>query len=151
MFKFLSFFLIFLILSCNGTEKTDHNDAPRKYKATFYKVKKEVIPVYRVFSGTVSSENMVELSPKVTGYITKINYKEGMAFKKGAVLFEIDSPEIQERLKFTEAGLVEADNSIEQSKIALKVAQDELNKANAQFELAEKTYNRYKNLLKTNP
>jgi len=105
---------------------------------TFYNVKKRLSLFIEFLAVTVSSENMVELSPKVTGYITKINYKEGMAFKKGAVLFEIDSPEIQERLKFTEAGLVEADNSIEQSKIALKVAQDELNKANAQFELAER-------------
>lgn len=148
MLRFLSFFLIFLMLACNGTEKNNQNDAPRKFKVTFYKVKKEVIPVYRIFSGTVSSENMVELSPKVAGYITKINYSEGMRFKKGSVLFEINSPEMQERLKFTEAGLVEAYNGIEQSKIALKVAQDELNKANAQFDLAEKTYNRYKNLLK---
>lgn len=149
MFRILLVLFIGSIVACGGNKDENIKKAEvQKHKVSFVNVQREQLPVYREFSGTVSSDDMVSMSPKVMGYITKINYKEGMTFKKGAVLFEVSSQEIQEKLKFAESYVSEADNAIEQSKIGLKVAEEQLRQANAQYELAEKTYKRYQNLLK---
>ncbi|MCA1927153.1 MAG: efflux RND transporter periplasmic adaptor subunit [Calditerrivibrio sp.] len=149
MLRILLLVLIGSVIACGGNKDENIKKAEvQKHKVSFVNVQKEQLPVYREFSGTVSAEDMVAITPKVIGYITNINYKEGMRFKKGAVLFEVSSQEIQEKLKLAESYVAEADNAIEQSKIGLKIAEEQLRQANAQYELAEKTYKRYQNLLK---
>ncbi|ADR19605.1 efflux RND transporter periplasmic adaptor subunit [Calditerrivibrio nitroreducens] len=149
MFRYITFLMLLFVISCGGSNK---DDIAKKEQVSSHKVSMAVVsnvqvPVLREFSGTVSSEEMVSLSPKVMGYITRINYTEGSSFKKGAVLVEISSPEIHEKLKFADAAVAEADNAISQGEVGLKVAQDQLRQAQAQYELAEKTYKRYKSLL----
>lgn len=149
MLRLVFVLMLGLIISCGGGKKEDvsKQDQPKTHKVSQVQVVKEQVPITREFSGTVSAEEMVSLSPKVMGYITRIYYSEGQKFKKGAVLVEISSPEIHEKLKFADATVAEADNAISQGEIGLKVAQDQLRQAQAQYELAEKTYKRYKNLL----
>mgnify|MGYP000976153696 FL=1 len=43
------------------------------------------------FSGRVQAVESVELRPRVSGYIDKVNYVEGQEVKKGDVLFTIDA------------------------------------------------------------
>jgi len=43
------------------------------------------------FSGRVDAVESVELRPRVSGYIDKVNYVEGQEVKKGDVLFTIDA------------------------------------------------------------
>lgn len=43
------------------------------------------------FSGRVEAVESVELRPRVSGYIDKVNYVEGQEVKKGDVLFTIDA------------------------------------------------------------
>lgn len=149
MFRLLLLLIIGSIVACGGNKDENiKKKEVQKHKVSFISVQREQLPIYREFSGTVSANDMVSMSTKVMGYITKINYKEGMTFKKGAILFEVSSQEIQEKLKFAESYVAEVDNTIEQSKIGLKVAEEQLRQANAQYELAEKTYKRYQNLLK---
>ncbi|MCX8084786.1 MAG: efflux RND transporter periplasmic adaptor subunit [Calditerrivibrio sp.] len=150
MIKYLSLILVAFVIACGGSKDEKKNQPqPQTHKVAFYQVTKEQVPVVREFSGTVSAEEMASIGPKVMGYITRINYAEGQSFKKGAVLVEISSPEILEKVKFAEATVAEAENAIAQGEIGLKLAQDQLRQAEAQYELAEKTYKRYKNLLTT--
>ncbi|MGC8926099.1 MAG: efflux RND transporter periplasmic adaptor subunit [Calditerrivibrio sp.] len=149
MFRYITFLMLLFVISCGSSNKDDisKKEQVSSHKVSLAEVSKVQVPVLREFSGTVSSEDMVSLSPKVMGYITRINYTEGASFKKGAVLVEISSPEIYEKLKFADAAVAEADNAISQGELGLKVAQNQLRQAQAQYELAEKTYKRYKSLL----
>lgn len=47
------------------------------------------------FSGRVEAVQSVELRPRVSGYIDKVNYVEGEEVKKGDVLFTIDARSYQ--------------------------------------------------------
>ncbi|KAF1017567.1 MAG: Efflux pump periplasmic linker BepF [Stenotrophomonas maltophilia] len=47
------------------------------------------------FSGRVEAVQSVELRPRVSGYIDKVNYVEGQEVKKGEVLFTIDARSYQ--------------------------------------------------------
>jgi len=103
----------------------------------------------RVFPGTVISKETSLITAKVTGYIKKINFKTGDIFKKGDILVEIDSKELNQKVEFATYNLQEAENGLKQAEIALEIAQSNYSKALSQYDLLEKTYIRYKNLYET--
>src|SRR5262249_57014176 len=45
---------------------------------------------YVDFPGRIEAVNSVEVRARVTGYLEKVNFKEGADVKQGDVLFEID-------------------------------------------------------------
>src|SRR5205823_6018227 len=46
---------------------------------------------FQIFTGRADAVESVEIRSRLTGYITKIAFKEGSMVKKGDLLFEIDS------------------------------------------------------------
>jgi RND family efflux transporter MFP subunit len=45
---------------------------------------------YEDLAGRLDAVEMVQLRARVTGYLTKLNFKEGATVRKGELLFEID-------------------------------------------------------------
>ena len=60
------------------------------------------------FSGRVEAVQSVELRPRVSGYIDKVNYIEGQEVKKGDVLFTIDARSYQAEFNRAQAELARA-------------------------------------------
>ncbi|KMM74839.1 acriflavin resistance protein AcrA [Xanthomonas sp. NCPPB 1128] len=60
------------------------------------------------FSGRVEAVEHVDLRPRVSGYIDKVNYVEGQEVKKGDVLFTIDARSYRAELARAEADLARA-------------------------------------------
>ncbi|MNM61739.1 Efflux pump periplasmic linker BepF [compost metagenome] len=60
------------------------------------------------FSGRVEAVQSVELRPRVSGYIDKVNYVEGQEVKKGDVLFTIDARSYQAEFNRAQAELARA-------------------------------------------
>lgn len=60
------------------------------------------------FSGRVEAVQSVELRPRVSGYIDKVNYTEGQEVKKGEVLFTIDARSYQAEYDRARAELARA-------------------------------------------
>ncbi|MGH8054363.1 MAG: efflux RND transporter periplasmic adaptor subunit [Stenotrophomonas sp.] len=60
------------------------------------------------FSGRVEAVQSVELRPRVSGYIDKVNYVEGQEVKKGEVLFTIDARSYQAEFNRAQAELARA-------------------------------------------
>ncbi|AGA28090.1 efflux RND transporter periplasmic adaptor subunit [Singulisphaera acidiphila] len=58
---------------------------------------------YADFTGRTAAVESVEIRARVTGYLDKINFKEGTLVKKGDVLFEIDPRTYQAALAYTKA------------------------------------------------
>lgn len=65
---------------------------------------------YVDFTGRTDAVEAVDVRPRVTGYLTKVPFKEGAEVKKGDLLFEIDPRPYQAQLDQAEGqiGLVEA-------------------------------------------
>jgi RND family efflux transporter MFP subunit len=55
--------------------------------------------------GTVASEEKVHLSARISAYVSKINVSAGTAVKKGQVLIELDSRDIDEKVAAAEVNL----------------------------------------------
>ena len=65
----------------------------------------------------------VQISPKVTGFITQINVKEGQAVSAGQVLFVIDNVTYQATVRQAQAGLNTAQASLNTAKLNFENSQ----------------------------
>ncbi len=71
-------------------------------------------------SGTVISDNQKMITSRFMGFIKNMRVNEGDMVKKGQVLYEIDSKEI-------EAAVKQVDLAISQARLALQMNQNQLN------------------------
>ena len=60
------------------------------------------------FTGHIEAVESVELRPRVSGYIERVNYREGAEVKKGEVLFVIDQRPYRAALAHADAQLAQA-------------------------------------------
>src|SRR5580704_4284273 len=76
------------LLGCTGTS----GEGPPKSTPTVtvsYPLKREVTD-YQDYTGRTAAVDSVQVQARVTGYLTKIYFKEGEEVKEGTVLYEID-------------------------------------------------------------
>ncbi|RMG01482.1 MAG: efflux RND transporter periplasmic adaptor subunit [Nitrospirae bacterium] len=87
------------------------------------------IPDYYYTTGTVRAEDTSLVAPRVMGRVEKIYVREGDPVRKGDILLELHSPEIEAKVKAAREGMAEAEKAVSMA---------EKEKA-----LAEKTYKRF--------
>jgi multidrug efflux system membrane fusion protein len=91
------------------------------------------------YAGRVEAVDKVEIRPRVSGYITSVNFRPGALVKKGEVLFVIDPRPFETEAKRTEAALLAARAKAELAGTELARAKKlVVEKAIAQRELDEK-------------
>ena len=103
-----------------------------------------------IIQGEIDTKT-VDLSSKVAGRIKKINVQKGDRVQKGDVLAILDTPELMAKnaqasanIELAQSQALEVNNG---ARIEQKLmAQNALNKAKSDLELAQKTYSRMKNL-----
>jgi len=86
----------------------------------------------------------IDLSSKIPARIKKINVIEGSVVKKGDVLIELDTPEIQAKADQTDAMLTIA--LAHQQKVNNGARNEQIAMAKANYDVSLKTYNRLKRL-----
>ncbi len=84
-------------------------------------------------SGTVISDNQKAITSNFMGFIKKMNVTEGSIVKKGDVLYEIDSKDIDFALK-------QVDLAISQARLALQMNQNQLNNVLLNLERNKRLY-----------
>ena len=146
----LALTLMLLAASCGTEEKAE----PVKVK-TVEGVKVEpaqVVSFVRsdTFSATVIPDKEIFLSPKVVGYLIKVNVNAGDRVKRGEVLCLIDSSDIKPDVEKAKAGLKEISAALKELDRALQEVKARKRAAEANYQLAEKTYARFKKLLEAN-
>ncbi|MBK3331906.1 efflux RND transporter periplasmic adaptor subunit [Persephonella atlantica] len=101
--------------------------------------------VYRYYQidGSVVSDNNAKVATKLMARILKINVKEGDYVKKGQLLAVLDDSEIRQNIKEAKAGLEELSKAREEALSGLKGAE-------AAYQFAKRTYERFKNLYREN-
>ena len=76
------------------------------------------------FIGHVEPVRDVDLGARTSGYVTKVNFKEGSFVKEGDLLFEIDSESYEATVSFRKAELAQAAAEIERAERYLKRLND---------------------------
>jgi HlyD family secretion protein len=77
-------------------------------------------------SGYVTARREATVSSKVTGKVTEVLVEEGMHVKEGQVLARLDDTNIQASLLLAQAQLASAKSSLEETKVRLREAEQEL-------------------------
>ena len=120
----------FSLFSLSGCQKASMTPPapPMLSVSVAHPLQKQGIIDYDEFTARLSAINSVDIHAQVSGYLQKVNFKDGQEVKKGDSLFVIDPRPFQAVLDRVEA---------------------ELERAKSQLALADNDYNRAKELFKS--
>ncbi|ELE9013526.1 efflux RND transporter periplasmic adaptor subunit [Enterobacter cloacae] len=108
-----------LLVGCD--EGVAQNAAPQAPTVSAADVVVKSISQWDSFNGRIEAVESVQLRPRVSGYIDKVNYTDGQEVKKGQVLFTIDDRTYRATLEQAQAALARA-------KTQASLAQSEANR-----------------------
>ncbi|EPG8759375.1 efflux RND transporter periplasmic adaptor subunit [Raoultella ornithinolytica] len=95
-----------LLASCDNSAA--QNAAPQDPAVSAADVVVKSISQWDSFNGRIEAVESVQLRPRVSGYIEKVNYTDGQEVKKGEVLFTIDDRTYRAALEQAQATLARA-------------------------------------------
>lgn len=78
-------------------------------QVTLAEVESRKLVEWEEFTGRVEPTEMVELRPRVSGYITEVHFEAGAVVKEGEVLFTIDQRPFETRLRAAKAEVARAE------------------------------------------
>lgn len=96
-----------VLVGCSGGQASEAG-APPPPAVSVAPVLIKPISQWDEFSGRIEAVESVDLRPRVSGYIDRVNYVEGQEVKKGDVLFTIDSRSYRAELARAQAELARA-------------------------------------------
>lgn len=108
-----------LLVGCDNS--VAQNAAPPAPAVSAADVVVKSISQWDSFNGRIEAVESVQLRPRVSGYIDKVNYTDGQEVKKGEVLFTIDDRTYRAALEQAQANLARA-------KTQANLAQSEANR-----------------------
>ncbi len=114
----------------------------------------EIEDIYK-YSGTVSPKETVSVVSTVQGKVAKVNYDVGDTVRKGDVLFEMDTTDIQNNINVLKASLVSVEAQIAAAQTTLDTVngaamQSQIQTAKAGLDAAELAYNNSKTTYENN-
>ncbi|MBS0863346.1 efflux RND transporter periplasmic adaptor subunit [Enterobacter mori] len=95
-----------LLVGCD--DSVAQNAAPQAPAVSAANVVVKSISQWDSFNGRIEAVESVQLRPRVSGYIDKVNYTDGQEVKKGEVLFTIDDRTYRAALEQAQATLARA-------------------------------------------
>jgi RND family efflux transporter MFP subunit len=122
--------------ACARNEAAQNPAAAAPPQVTVAQVLSKPVTEFDEFTGRFEAIDRVEIRPRVSGYISSVNFTEGSEVKKGDVLFVIDQRPYAAELKHAQAQLA-------QSKSALALAKSEKARATnllAQHAISQEEY-----------
>lgn len=134
--KYLKLIILFIVIIVVLICYTIFKKPKQEIRYLTEKVKIGSISQNIIASGTVRSNNRVEVGAQVSGKITNINVSLGQEVKKGDVLATIDS--------------LTQNNNLEEAKSKLKSYEAQRKSAKVKLQVAQSKFNRLSNLYKTN-
>lgn len=86
---------LFALTSCSDEHEVFAPPAIETFELPVVQVQREQIPRVYTVPGSVKSDERIELSSRISGYIQNISVHEGDRITKGAILVEIDPTEVE--------------------------------------------------------
>jgi membrane fusion protein (multidrug efflux system) len=133
------------LFSC-GEKKEEVKAAP-PMEVQVYAATSEDVPLFNEYVGQTFGQSDVEITSRVEGWVTSMDYQEGSTVKKGQLLYTIDPLPFQNKLDQSRGTLAEARTMLEKARADLArieplaamnaVSQRELVAAKAQFGAAQ--------------
>lgn len=136
------------ILSSCGDAKAPIQGPPPPVSVTVIPVTSTKAVYFDEYPGTVSALNEIKLTAQVTGYVTRVNFKDGDKVRKGQLLYSLDAQVYQANYQQAIAALQQQEANLEKvKKDAARyheldkhdaIAKQQVDYADAAFEVAKK-------------
>jgi multidrug efflux system membrane fusion protein len=97
-----------------GRGEAKKNSSPPPRVVTVAPEEREVLE-YEDLPGRIEAMDQVEIKARVTGYLNKVDFKEGSEVRKGDLLFSIDPREYQSDVESANAALQQAQAKLAQT------------------------------------
>lgn len=108
--------LALLLASCGKPPQQGAGGQMPPAPVTIAPVEQKKLVEWEEFTGRVEPVEMVELRPRVSGYITDVKFQAGALVKKDEVLFIIDQRPFQTKLRAARAEVQRAEATVEAAK-----------------------------------
>ena len=118
--------LVFILLSGNREPDSFVTKKSAVHTLPVMVVMNEELPVYYSTIGSVISDDRIQITSRITGYIDEVSVREGQRINKGDLLVSLDSTDIDGAIRQAEAG-------VNKSRSALKDAQIDFERYEALF------------------
>lgn len=125
------------------------NTTPNATAVRIEEVKLGDLQEYISAPGEIEPKTQVEISAKISARVEKLPFEEGTQVKVGDLLIQLDSKEMQSRLKSTEASYMAQKSQIEVTKSQIESRKAQIKGIEATLEQARKDFERQKMLLST--
>lgn len=102
----LFFFVAAGFLASCGNKKNKENTAPKEYSVLLLSYRK--VTTHNDYPATLQGKMVVEIRPRVEGYIESILVQEGASVRKGQLLFRISNPQYEEDVRTAQASIKSA-------------------------------------------
>ena len=109
-------FILFLA-ACEDDPKKYQPPQLQSFNLPVTTVHIEDIPRYYRVPGSIKSDERIEISSRISGYIQKITAQEGDKVSKGDILVEIDPTDIEGRISQAQAVLKSAKTALKDSEL----------------------------------
>ncbi|MBU6179795.1 MAG: efflux RND transporter periplasmic adaptor subunit [Verrucomicrobia bacterium] len=106
----------FVLASCGPPQGPPQGGAMPPAQVTLGAVETRRLVEREEFTGRVEATEMVELRPRVSGYITGVHFEAGALVKEGDILFTIDQRAFETRLRAAKADVSRAEAASDMSK-----------------------------------
>ncbi|NOQ46787.1 MAG: efflux RND transporter periplasmic adaptor subunit [Desulfobulbaceae bacterium] len=118
--------MVFALSGCNQEPGSVESKEPIVHILPVTEIVDEELSVYYTTIGSVISDNRIQITSRITGYINEVSVREGQQVSKGALLVSLDSSDINGAIQQAEA-------AVNTSQSALKDAQIDLERYEALF------------------
>ncbi|MBC7945004.1 MAG: efflux RND transporter periplasmic adaptor subunit [Burkholderiales bacterium] len=130
-----------MLNACGKTNSQSSNGAPPPPQVSVATVIEKEVNEWDEFTGRLQAIERVEIRPRVSGYIERLNFTQGAEVRKGDLLFEIDPKPAQAELARAQAELARAETRADLARSEL-VRADKLHKARA---ISQQEYDQWTN------
>lgn len=117
--RIASFILVLLLSACGDSGKKAGAE-PRKMRVPTELVHTADIPNVDSEPGSVVSDDRIDLSSRVVGFIRNLDVREGQKVQKGEVLVQIDPADVNEAIRQAQAGVAAAKDDLADAERDLK-------------------------------
>jgi membrane fusion protein, multidrug efflux system len=114
--------LCFQLFSCNSGDAKNVSDFNSQSEIKDFKVltlQSRKAKVNADFPATIQGQQIIEIRPKIDGYIDAIYVQEGAAVKKGQLLFRISNPQYEQEVITATASIRSAEADVDASKMQI--------------------------------
>lgn len=107
----LSVTFLGMLVSCTKSGQTNTGTGTVQPRNVL-EIKPVTVTIHEEYPATLKGQQVIEIRPKIDGYIEEICVAEGASVKKGQLLFRLNNPQYQENLKTAEASIKSAEAEV---------------------------------------